>query len=428
MTVYPVKNTFKVFEFMRFFYLLLVLLLQTMLSACSTEQHFRNIEQRTGAINTSTAIILKVATFNVSMEATNYVADNKKAMSNEALRAALKSGKHPQIKNIAEIVQRVAPDILLLNEFDYIADRQQGIELFKQKYLEVSQHDQQPISYPYVYLAPVNTGMKTPFYQDKSSRLSHFGFGHYEGQYGMVLLSKYPIDPSEVRTFQHFLWKDMPDNLMPKASDGSHWYRNNEAELMRLSSKSHWDIPVMVCGQTVRLLASHPTPPVFDGPEDRNGRRNHDELRFWADYINTNATSYHYDDNGNKGGISDASPFVILGDLNASPVEGDAYPGAISQLLTHPNVISNIIPDSEGGVFNRKSSKFAANHTASWGIRADYVLPSTDFKVVSSGVFWPKPQSPLSRLVASRHSSSDHRLVWVTLQLPANNNNCISKD
>ncbi|WP_334313240.1 endonuclease/exonuclease/phosphatase family protein [Psychrosphaera algicola] len=138
-----------------------------MLSACGTGQHFKNIEQGTSPINTSTPITLKVATFNVSMEATNYVENNQKAMSNAALRTALKSGQHPQIKNIAEIVQRVAPDIILLNEFDYIADKQQGIALFKQKYLEVSQQDQQPIRYPFVYLAPVNTGMKTPFHQDK---------------------------------------------------------------------------------------------------------------------------------------------------------------------------------------------------------------------------------------------------------------------
>ncbi|MDO6720768.1 endonuclease/exonuclease/phosphatase family protein [Psychrosphaera sp. 1_MG-2023] len=413
---------------MRFFYLIFVFLLLALLSACGTGQHFKNIEQGTSPINTSTPITLKVATFNVSMEATNYVENNQKAMSNAALRTALKSGEHPQIKNIAEIVQRVAPDIILLNEFDYIADKQQGIALFKQKYLEVSQRGQQPIRYPFVYLAPVNTGMKTPFHQDKKNRLSHFGFGKYEGQYGMVLLSKYPIGPTEVRTFQHFLWKDMPNHLMPKETDGNHWYRKNEVELMRLSSKSHWDIPVMVCGQTVRVLASHPTPPVFDGPEDRNGRRNHDELRFWADYINNSSTSYHYDDNGTKGGIPDNSPFIILGDLNASPVEGDAFPGAISQLLTHPKVNSKIIPESEGGVLNRNASEFAANHTASWGIRADYVLPSIDFNVISSGVFWPKPQSPLSRLVSTREASSDHRLVWVTLQLPVKTNDCISKD
>ena len=36
--------------------------------------------------------------------------------------------------------------------------------------------------------------------------------------------------------------------------------------------------------ETVHFLVSHPTPPVFDGPEDRNGPRNYDEIRFWADY------------------------------------------------------------------------------------------------------------------------------------------------
>ena len=55
--------------------------------------------------------------------------------------------------------------------------------------------------------------------------------------------------------------------------------------MFRLSSKSHWDVPIRIGRETVHFLVSHPTPPVFDGPEDRNGTRNHDEIRFWADYV-----------------------------------------------------------------------------------------------------------------------------------------------
>ena len=52
-----------------------------------------------------------------------------------------------------------------------------------------------------------------------------------------------------------------------------------ELDDVRLSSTSHWGVPVDVDGSTVRFLVSHPTPPVFDGAEDRNGTRNHDEIR-----------------------------------------------------------------------------------------------------------------------------------------------------
>ena len=42
-------------------------------------------------------------------------------------------------------------------------------------------------------------------------------------------------------------------------------------------------------GRPRRARALPRQPPdaaVFDGPEDRNGTRNHDEIRFWADYVN----------------------------------------------------------------------------------------------------------------------------------------------
>jgi len=115
-----------------------------------------------------------------------------------------------------------------------------------------------------------------------------FGFGFFPGPYGMVVYSKYPIDHAAVRTFQHFLWKDMPGALLPDdpatPAPGA-WYSTAELEQVRVSSKSHWDVPIQVGGRTVHFLVSHPTPPVFDGLEDRNGTRNHDEIRFWADYV-----------------------------------------------------------------------------------------------------------------------------------------------
>lgn len=103
--------------------------------------------------------------------------------------------------------------------------------------------------------------------------------------------------------------------------------------MVRLSSKSHWDVPVAVGGRAIRVLASHPTPPTFDGVEDRNGRRNHDEIRFWADYITPGQGRYIYDDEGERGGLSPSQSFVIVGDQNADPLDGDSVDAAIDQLL-----------------------------------------------------------------------------------------------
>ncbi len=47
----------------------------------------------------------------------------------------------------------------------------------------------------------------------------------------------------------------------------------------------YWGIPVTANNETTYILANHPTPPVFDGAEDHNGTRNHDEIRLWAEYV-----------------------------------------------------------------------------------------------------------------------------------------------
>ena len=48
------------------------------------------------------------------------------------------------------------------------------------------------------------------------------------------------------------------------------------------------------------------------------------------------------------------------------------------------------------------------------------MLPSTGLEVTGAGVFWPKGGDPLARLVATKgrkRASSDHRLVWVDLEI-----------
>ena len=368
---------------------------------------------------------LTIATFNVSMESENYQQEEK-LKGAEVLSTLLAQGNHTQIKNIAAIVQQTQPDILLLNEFDYIEDPADGVKLFIRNYLNKAQSpDGKTIDYPYFYYSTVNTGQPSGFDLDNDGKLTDkgadaWGFGQYPGQYGMMLLSKYPIDVKRVRTFQHFKWKDMPGALQTKKADGSPWYSNEAWRLMPLSSKSHWDVPVLVGSKLIHILISHPTPPVFDGKEDRNGKRNHDEVRFWSDYLSPDKAGYIYDDRGQKGGLPEEQAFVILGDLNSSPVEGNAYKEGIGNLLMHSRVNSSFTPQSDGGKAHSPNSPYSATHTAGWRMRADYVLPSkSGFKVLSSGVFWPAPGQPFYQLVADRTASSDHRLVWVKLKLTA---------
>jgi hypothetical protein len=366
---------------------------------------------------------LTFATYNVSMEAENYVKKGTPDISEQVLIKELASGNNQQIKNIAKIIQTVRPDVILLNEFDYIKDPNAGVLQFIKAYLAKDQDGSKGINYPYYYYGTVNTGQPSPYDLDNNGVAGKFGadawgYGLYPGQYGMMLISRYPIDLSKVRTFQNFKWKDMPGALKTLKADGSDWYTPEAWAEFPLSSKSHWDVPVMVGNKTIHLLASHPTPPSFDGAEDRNGKRNHDEIRFWKDYISDDSNQYIYDDKGVHGGLAPNSSFVILGDQNASPDEGNAIGEGIRTLLAHPKLISENAPQSKGGMEHSAANAFAKNHTAFWRMRADYVLPSkTGFKIIDSGVFWPTKGEPMFDLVEKRESSSDHRLVWVKVKL-----------
>ncbi|WP_438854307.1 endonuclease/exonuclease/phosphatase family protein [Agromyces sp. M3QZ16-3] len=371
---------------------------------------------------------VRVATYNLSL--------NRNAPGQ--LLADLSTGANAQAKTVAEIIQRANPDIVLLNEFDYEPGGS-AVDLFRENYLEVSQGGADPVEYPYAFVAPSNTGVPSGFDLNNNGVIGGgddaFGFGFFPGQYGMAVLSKHPIDHDAVRTFQHFLWKDMPGALLPddpNTAAPADWYSPEELDVFRLSSKSHWDVPVDIDGRTVHVLVSHPTPPTFDGAEDRNGTRNHDEIRFWADYVTPGATSrYIYDDTGARGGLQPGSSFVILGDQNADPVDGDSTADAIQQLLDHPR-ITDPLPTSKGAV-EASMLQGGANlthegdpaydtadfaDTAPGNLRADYVLPSKDLRVADAGVFWPLLADPLSALTGTfPFPSSDHRLVWVDVHV-----------
>lgn len=369
---------------------------------------------------------LRVATFNVSMEALNYAVKKNQPAQPNALEQALNAG-HSQIANIAEIIQRVNPDIILINEFDNQINHQKSdhrdLLTFIKQYLNTPQGDQAAVNYPYFYQGPVNTGVNSNFDLDNNGVAGQlpgdgFGYGHFAGHFAMAILSKYPIDQQKIRSFQHFKWADMPNALRPvNPNTKESWYTDDEWRSLPLSSKSHWDIPVTVNNRQIHLLASHPTPPVFDGEEDRNGKRNHDEIRFWRDYISPLHSNYIYDDGQIKGGLAPDSRFVILGDLNASNQGGEAILSGIDGLLRHSGV-QNIAPQSKGALQHSPDNPYGKYHTAFWRMRADYVLPSrSGLKVINSGVFWPQTEQSTYRLIKNRKASSDHRLVWVDIEV-----------
>lgn len=366
---------------------------------------------------------VRFATFNASLN---------RASAGQLL-ADLSTPGNAQAQEVAEVVQRNRADVQLINEFDYVPGNA-AADAFRKNYLAVGQHGAQPVDYPYAYTAPVNTGVPTGFDLDRSGTVGGGndaqGFGAFEGQYGLLVLSKYPIDLAHVRTFQHFLWKDMPGALLPDdpATPAPHdWYSPAELEVLRLSSKSHWDLPLKIGRQTVHFLVSHPTRPSFDGPEDRNGTRNHDEIRFWADYVTPGRGGYIHDDRGRRGGLGAGQRFVVAGDNNSDPLDGDSVPGAIEQLLDAPRVIDPhpgslgavLAAQAQGGAnAGQRSNPFFDtgdfNDVAPGNLRTDYVLPSKGLLPRRAEVFWPVPSDPLARL----NDASDHHLVRVDVFVP----------
>ncbi|MEX3017374.1 endonuclease/exonuclease/phosphatase family protein [Gymnodinialimonas hymeniacidonis] len=247
------------------------------------------------------------------------------------------------------------------------------------------------LDYPYIVSLRPNSGWPTGVDIDGDGRTDGprdaHGYGRFNGEGGMAVLSRHPI--REVRDFSDLLWQDLPDAAAAEVSP--------EAALpvLRLHSVAAWDIEVLIDGQPFRVLTSHASAPVFDGPEDRNGLRNADELRFWHMYLDGEWTP--------SGEPFEAEHFAYMGTLNLDPEHGEGRRFALLDLLSH-HAVQDPEPQSPYGAA-----------TADWDdpnpgdLRVDYVLPSRSLTVLGSAVIWPE-DGPLAEAAAQ---ATDHRLVWV---------------
>ncbi|MBJ6978697.1 MULTISPECIES: endonuclease/exonuclease/phosphatase family protein [unclassified Luteimonas] len=376
---------------------------------------------------------LRVATYNASLYSD----------ASGGLLRRLEAGDG-DARKVAAVLQRVRPDVVLVNEFDFDPSGR-AADAFQRDYLEVPQAGGgDALRYRYRYFAPVNTGVPSGLDLDRSGDVGAagpvdgedaaaargrgndaWGYGLHPGQYGMLLLSMHPIDTAAIRTFQRLRWSAMPGAARPvDPATGGPWHDDAIWSQLRLSSKSHWDVPVRTPLGTVHMLASHPTPPVFDGPEDRNGARNHDEIRLWTEYLGGGRAGWLCDDAGRCGGLDPGARFVILGDLNNDPVDGDGRHEAITGLLSHPRVLRADPPASAGARHaqgaDRPDRRGDAGHaTGDFGprvgpLRLDYALPSSGFRLRNAGVFWPAPGTDGAGII----DGTDHRLIWVDLANP----------
>lgn len=393
-----------------------LLIASMLLAACHTVPAMQD--------TTPTPPRMRVATFNIALYGER---------SGEVL-ARTRGGEDARLRQIAAVIQQVRPDVLLLNEVDHDASGALAAVL-KHAYLEVPQFGQAPIHYAHHWSGPVNTGEPSGVDINGDGMVGGpgrlagedaFGYGLYPGQYGLLVLSRFPIRDDAIRTFRELKWSSMPGARRPHHPDGRPFHADAVWSQLRLSSKTHADLPLETPLGVVHFLVSHPTPPAFDGPEKRNMHRNADELRLWQAYLDAASEAWLRDDQGQPGGLPDDVHFVIAGDLNNDPVDGDGDHTAIENLLRHPRVRDGTAPRGMGGVqsalqrggANEAHRGDPATDTAEFGnrvgnLRLDYVLPSRSFRVVDSGVFWPVEPTPGHDWVAA----SDHRLVWVDLTL-----------
>ena len=337
----------------------------------------------------------------------------------------------------AELIQEKRPDVLVVNELanniqEGAETDKTNIRAFIDNYLRVPQReDLDPIAFPYTFQPPVNTGVLPDedydFNKDGNAGErpgDAFGFGFYPGQYGLAVASQYPILESDIRTFQTFRWKDMPGNLMP-LQDGSSdlntedgiYLTPEEAEVFRLSSKTHADVPIRMDGERVHVLTSHPTPPQYDGPNNFNGRWNHDEIRFWADYVA--GAEYIYDDDGVEGGLDD-NQYVLMGDQNGAVRAGRILKPSHAFFHENNDFNTDELPTSPGGenLDNPYATRIRGTRPGQAGdeetvvAQLDYVLPSPSLSLEDNGVVWPAPED--SRIETVR-TASDHRMVWADI-------------
>ncbi|MER5172448.1 endonuclease/exonuclease/phosphatase family protein [Thioclava kandeliae] len=273
------------------------------------------------------------------------------------------SGKNARIDaSLAQIVQ-LAPDVLLLIGVDW--DGQQAAAHALREALAA-----RDAHYPYLVHRQPNSGLPSGEDLDGNGVYGEArdaqGYGRFTGAGGVLLLSKLPV--IAVEDMSAMLWRDLAGGL----ADGAELSPGALA-VQRLSSSVHWIVRL----EGLELLIWSATPPIFDGPEDRNGRRNHDETAFWLPYLAT---------------LPADPPLVMLGRANLDPAQKEGRKAALETLLSSPR-LQDPLPDLP-------TADLGGKH-----LRLDYILPDHLLEVTGAGVL---PATEGAR----------YRMVWVDIAWP----------
>ncbi len=402
----------------------------TLSVGASASASYRTLEAEdlgTGYIPAQEPSDVRIATFDVDLVGS----------ASDELNQRLSTPGDQHAAQVAQIIQRVRPEVVVVTGFDTDID-QDNAEAFSTNYLAVGSGEYEGIDYPYSYAGPVNSGVDSGADLDQDGIIGGpgdaLGYGDFPGQSGMVIYSQYPIDTDNIRTFNDLSWADVPDSKISQAG-----YTENEEELVPVASVGAWDVPINVGGRRLHVLASSTAEA---GRAETDQYREYDEVRFWADYVTDSDEhgrdrDYLTDDEGTSGGLKSGARFVIAGQFKTGAEEGQQTSSeVIAPLLEVDRVVD---PEPTSSRDSQQATEDAATHT--WlnpdpapgdprSARTDYILPSEQLPVTNSGVYWPASGQDGAELVGGTSSLSgllsklsrqpaatDHRLVWTDINL-----------
>ena len=319
------------------------------------------------------------------------------------LRDILKA-EDSQIIAIAAVIDHIAPDILLLTDFDFDAGGGCTNRIHR-----CPRHT--------VFLQFCNLVERGPTGRARRGRRRIYGrcagcIGLFLGDGGMAILSRWPIANDDVIDLSATLWRDVPSAELP-VKNGATFPNQALYDALPVSSAGHWIVPISINEAHITLLAFSATAPVFDGPEDFNGLRNRDELRLCEAVLD------------GKIGPVPTHP-ILIGNANADPFDGEVLRDGIVGVLARTD-LTDPMPRSVGTVGEADASHLGdpALDTADWSdegpgnLRVSYILPSTDLRVIESGVFWPVSDNPFAAMLGDDgFAAGPHRLVWVDIAIP----------
>jgi len=290
----------------------------------------------------------------------------------------------PQVLAAVKTIVSHTPDVIVL----------QGIDRDDHAYAAKSLSEllaQHGLALPHVYMPPSNTGLPTGLDIDGDGRANGprdaQGYGRFRGQGSIAVLSRWQIGTDRVQSFHDLLWRDVTTsailtNLLPESA----------LPIQRLASISLAAIPIELEAADIWILTHHATPPVFDGPEDRNGHRNSAENRFWPEILA-------------REDVSNIGEFhIIAAQLNLDPEKGEGQKQAVVDILENP-LLQDAFQDWPA------EDRHTATFQNAGRLRVSYLLPSIKLEVQGCGM-------SKDIAITDTNQQSRHRLLWVDVEIP----------